>query len=207
MIGRPSRERLDLTLRRLVGDTADGVAPTLDWMAHEDWMVKERTSRRTCRSATRGRAETTRSRLRSSTGTTRTIVPLPKGHVLRSHRRQLKNPRDHVTKAGTIIYRSSAGDCVHCATKQRCCPNAPICKIARSIYEEVARRRRAFDRECARSRRDRKEVEMLFAHLKRFLKPDRLGCAALQKHRTSSCSQNLRRMSKWLMPKTEAAGA
>ena len=37
----------------------------------------------------------------------------PQGHALRSDRRQFKNPRDRITKADTIIYRSSQNDCKH----------------------------------------------------------------------------------------------
>ena len=60
--------------------------------------------------------------------------------------------------------------------KDRCCPNTPTRKVARSIYEtsrDVARSI-ATTPQYAQSRRDRKKVEMLFAHLKRILKLDRL---------------------------------
>ncbi len=61
--------------------------------------------------------------------------------------------------------------------KERCCPNTPIRKIARSIHEsarDVARRIRTTV-QYQRSRYQRKKVEMLFAHLKRILKLDRWG--------------------------------
>jgi hypothetical protein len=54
--------------------------------------------------------------------------------------------------------------------KDRCCPNTPTRKVARSIYEtsrDVARSI-ATTPQYAQSRRDRKKVEMLFAHLKRI---------------------------------------
>jgi hypothetical protein len=87
-----------------------------------------------------------------------------------------KSPRDHVTKADTIVYRSSAKDCAHCPAKQSCCPNTPIRKIARSIYENSRNvaRSLASTPEFVSSIRERKKVEMLFAHVKRILKLDRL---------------------------------
>jgi len=60
--------------------------------------------------------------------------------------------------------------------KPRCCPNTPARKVPRSIYEGA----RDMAREIAETdayvvfRRERKKIEMLFAHLKRILKLDRL---------------------------------
>ena len=54
-------------------------------------------------------------------------------------------------------------------------------KIARSVHEEardVARRINTSD-QYRRSRRERKKVEMLFAHLKRILRLDRLRLRGL----------------------------
>ncbi|RFQ09731.1 IS5/IS1182 family transposase, partial [Pseudomonas sp. ATCC 13867] len=79
--------------------------------------------------------------------------------------------RSRVTKANTIIYRSSQADCTTCPLKAKCCPNTPIRKIVRSIHEaarDVARRI-AKTPEYLVSRCERKKVEMLFAHLKRIM--------------------------------------
>jgi len=60
--------------------------------------------------------------------------------------------------------------------KAKCCPNTAFRKIARSVHEaarDVARRIAATPA-YQRSRHERKKVEMLFAHLKRILKLDRL---------------------------------
>ena len=65
--------------------------------------------------------------------------------------------------------------------KPRCCPNTPTRKIARSVHEEardVARRDQASD-QYEQSRKQRKKVEMLFAHLKRILRLDRLRLRGL----------------------------
>ena len=65
--------------------------------------------------------------------------------------------------------------------------------------------------EFIRSMRERKKVEMLFAHLKRILKLDRLRLRGLtgaqDEFLLAATAQNLRRMSKWLMPRMEAAPA
>ena len=90
--------------------------------------------------------------------------------------------------------------------KTRCCPNTPIRKIARSVHESA----RDVAREIAKSstykqsRKDRKKVEMLFAHLKRILMLDRLRLRGLSgandEFLLAATAQNLRRMAKWLAP-------
>ena len=73
-------------------------------------------------------------------------------------------------------YRASKFDCDACPLKPRCCPNTPARKIPRSIHEgarDMARDIATTD-EYVTSRRQRKKVEMLFAHLKRILRLDRL---------------------------------
>ena len=61
----------------------------------------------------------------------------------------------------------------------------------------------------AQSRRHRKKVEMLFAHLKRILRLDRLRLRGLKGARDefllAATAQNLRRMAAWLMPKSPEA--
>jgi hypothetical protein len=96
----------------------------------------------------------------------------PAGKVLRSERRRFKNSRTHVTKAETIIYRSSQPDCAGCSMKDRCCPNTPFRKITRSVYEAAREeaKRIGTTPPYKQSRRERKKVEMLLAHLKRILK-------------------------------------
>ena len=77
-------------------------------------------------------------------------------------------------------------------------------KIARSIHEaarDVARQV-AKTQEYQQSRRERKKVEMLFAHLKRILKLDRLRLRGLSgasdEFTLAALVQNLRRMTKLL---------
>src|SRR5437762_9797912 len=130
----------------------------------------------------------------------------PQSHVLRSQWRAFKNLRTHVTKADTIIYRSSQSDCANCPLKARCCPNTPTRKIARSVHESARDVARQIAKSSAykQSRKDRKKVEMLFAHLKQILKLDRLRLrgpnGAHDEFLLAATAQNLRRMAKWLCP-------
>ena len=100
----------------------------------------------------------------------------PGGKTLRRYRRQFTVPRTGVMKDNSIRYRASKLDCEGCLLKPRCCPNAPARIIPRSLHEgarDLARDLSATDAYLT-SRRERKKVEMLFAHLKRILKLDRL---------------------------------
>src|SRR5271154_246693 len=107
-----------------------------------------------------------------------------------------------VNDGATLLYRASTYDCGPCELKPRCCPNTPARKIPRSIHEGA----RDLAREIATteayvtSRRERKKVEMLFAHLKRILKLDRLRlrgpCGAKDEFLLAATAQNLRKLAK-----------
>ena len=101
-----------------------------------------------------------------------------------------------------LLYRASKRDCDVCSLKMQCCPKEPARKVPRSIYEEA----RDVARACAKteayvqSRRDRKKIEMLFAHLKRILRLDRLRLrgpsGAAFEFTLAAIAQNLRRLAK-----------
>jgi hypothetical protein len=86
--------------------------------------------------------------------------------------------------------------------KSRCCQNTPIRKIRRSIHEAARDVARAVGKTAhyKQSRNDRKNVEVLFAHLKRILKLDRLRLrgpsGAHDEFLLAAIAQNLRRMAK-----------
>jgi hypothetical protein len=63
-----------------------------------------------------------------------------------------------------------------CILKPKCCPNMLARKIARSVHEAARDKARAIAKTeaYAVSCRERKKVEMLFAHLKRILRLGRL---------------------------------
>jgi len=83
---------------------------------------------------------------------------------------------DTVVNDNQLLYRASKYDCEVCELKPRCCPKEPARKGARSIHEGARDMARdiAKSEAYATSRRQRKKIEMLFAHLKRILKLDRL---------------------------------
>ena len=72
-----------------------------------------------------------------------------------------------VNDGATLLYRASKYDCDVCRLKPRCCPASPARKVPRSIHEGA----RDMARDIAKteaygtSRRERKKIEMLFAHL------------------------------------------
>lgn len=194
-------ERFEIKPDRLVGDTNYGTAAILGWLVDEKkiephtpvWDKSERDDGTLSRSDFQWDEQADEYRC-------------PEGHALRSDWRPFKNPRDRITKADTIIYRSSKSDCAACPNKNRCCPNTPVRKIARSIYEKARDVARAICKTEAfkESSRQRKKVEMLFAHLKRILKMDKLRLrgfsGAQDEFLLAATAQNLRRMAKWLVP-------
>jgi hypothetical protein len=117
-----------------------------------------------------------------------------------------------VDDGATLYYRASVPDCAACKLKQRCCPNAPYRRISRSIYEGARNMARdiAQTDAYATSRRERKKIEMLFAHLKRILRLDRLRLrgpnGARDEFVFAAAAQNLRKLAKLIpMPQLQAA--
>jgi transposase len=189
----------DLTPERLIGDTAYGAAPMLAWLVEEKAIephvpVWDKTVRQ----------DGTLSRSDFVWHEQANEYRCPAGKPLRCDWRPFKNQRTRITKADTIIYRSSQPDCAECSMKDRCCPNTPMRKIARSIHESArdVARHIATTPEYQKSRCERKKVEMLFAHLKRILKLDRLRLRGLSgatdEFTLAAAVQNLRRMAKFI---------
>lgn len=190
-------ERFNLKPERLIADTAYGSAPMLGWMVEEKSIephvpVWDKTERKD--------GTFQRDDFQWDDGANE--YRCPAGKALRSEWRPFKTPRTHVTKADTIIYRSSERDCAACSMKADCCPNMMFRKITRSIHEaarDVARHI-ATTPEYQRSRCERKKVEMLFAHLKSILKLDRLRLRGLSgagdEFTLAAAVQNMRRMAK-----------
>src|ERR1022692_2834890 len=107
-----------------------------------------------------------------------------------------------VNDGETLLYRTKVRDCRGCLLKAQCCPKTSVRKIPRSIYEESRDVARALAKTEAfkQSSRDRKRVEMLFAHLKRILRLGRLRlrgpCGAQFEFTLAAIAQNLRRLAK-----------
>jgi len=197
-------QRFDLKPARLIGDMAYGTADILGWMVNEKSIephvpVWDKTQR----------CDDTLSSSEFQWDERANEYRCPQGQRLRSEWRAFKRPRTHITKANTIIYHASQAACSNCPMKPRCCPNTPRRKIARSIHESAREVARDIAKTNAyqQSRKDRKKVEILFAHLKRILKLGRLRLRGLSGARDefllSAAAQNLRRMAKWLTPMAE----
>ncbi len=196
-----TEERFGLKPERLAGDSAYGSAPMLAWLVKERQIAPHipvyDMSNRT--DGTFRRADFTFDPERDQ-------FICPGGNLLIRHRRNFTTPRSGVTKDGTQLYRASKRDCENCALKPRCCPNTPARKIPRHLHEDARDAARAlYDTPAFEaSRRDRKKVEMLFAHLKRILRLGRLRlrgpCGARDEFLLAATAQNLRKLAK-LKPK------
>ena len=96
----------------------------------------------------------------------------PAGNTLEKSRRNFTKPRaTNVSKDGLIRYRARKQDCNACHLKAQCCPTQPARKVLRSVHEaarDVARDIRKTDAYMT-SFIQRRKVEMLFAHLKRYI--------------------------------------
>jgi transposase len=189
---------LGITPERLIGDTAYGTAPMLGWLVEEKgidphvpvWDKSERTDGSFSCSEFRWDAEAN-------------TYTCPAGKQLRCDRRNFTQPHHNITQADTVIYRSSKFDCESCPLTSKCGPNTPQRRIARRIHEgaRALARRIAQTPEYQRSRHERKKVEMLFAHLKRILRLDRLRLRGLtgasDEFTLAATAQNLRRWAKF----------
>jgi hypothetical protein len=201
-------EQFDLTPSRLAADASYGSADMLGWLVDERGIephvkVLDKSER----------ADGTFSRSDFAFDAERDLYVCPEGKELKRYRRAFSTPRDGVRKNGTIGYRASKFDCDACPLKSKCCPNDVARKIARSIYEAARDKARAIAKTAAYvvSRRERKKVEMLFAHLKRILRLDRLRLrgpsGAKDEFLLAATAQNLRKLAKLvpLPPPTFAA--
>jgi hypothetical protein len=108
--------------------------------------------------------------------TERDLYVCPGGKELRKYRGAFSTPREGVAKDGAIRYRAAQHHCDACMLKPKCCPNMLARKIARSVHEAARDKASAIAKTeaYAVSCRERKKVEMLFAHLKRILRLGRL---------------------------------
>jgi transposase len=185
-----SMERFDLYPARLMGDSAYGSADMLGWLVHEHSIephvtVFDKSARK----------DGTFSRDEFTYDHERDIYLCPGGKTLTT-------TGTLVNDNATMLYRASQHDCLGCALKSRCSPNSPARKVPRSIHEGARdlARQIAKSWEGRTSRRLRKKVEMLFAHLKRILNLGRLRLrgpnGARDEFLLAAIAQNLRKLAK-----------
>jgi len=190
---------------RLIADTAYGSAHMLDWLVKQRGIaphipVIDKSARE----------DGTFERSDFTYDAEDDAYTCPGGKKLRQFRRAYKTPRSGIDKEGIMRYRAKKADCDTCGLKSQCTPKAPQRKVLRSIYEpsrDVARKiTQTID--YAISCKLRKKVEMLFAHLKRILKLDRLRlrgpCGVRDEFHLAATAQNLRKLAK-LIPNAGTA--
>ena len=189
MIGR-TEARFGLKPSWLAADTAYGSASNLDWLVNEKGIAPHVPVIDKSR-----RDDGTFSREAFVYDKDRDVYTCPAGKTL-------KTGGTLVNDGATLLYLASTHDCGPCPLKSRCCPGSPQRRVPRNVNEAARDVARALARteQFAQTRRDRKKVEMLFAHLKRILRLGRLrlrGPRGAQFEFTlAAIAQNLRRLGK-----------
>ena len=191
-------DRFDLKPSRLAADTAYGTAANLAWLVNEKQIAPHIPVFDKSR-----RKDGTLSRGDFIWDGEYDLYVCPEGKPLKTTGR--------VHDGRTKLYRSRKTDCDPCPLKPRCCATVPHRKIPRDINEDARDVARALYDTPAydQSRRERKKVEMLFAHLKRILKMGRLRLrgprGARDEFLLAATVQNLRKLAK-MRPEPPPAG-
>ena len=185
---RRTHERLRLKPGRIAADTAYGTGRLLGWLVGQNiaphipvWDKSKRD-------------DGTLSRADFSFDKEGGVYICPRGKRLET--------TGTVHDGKTLLYRASKLDCDRCPLKPTCCPNTPSRKIPRDLHEAARDHARSLSGTVPyeRSRRERKKVEMLFAHLKRHLGFERLRLRGLSgahdEFLLAATVQNLRRLAK-----------
>jgi hypothetical protein len=190
-------EKFDVTPSRLVGDAGYGSGEMVAWLVDERGI--EPHVKLVDKSE---RTDGTFSRSDFVYDPERDLYECPGGRELRKYRRAFTKPCEGVSKDGRIRYRAIQRDCNTCPLKPRCCPNDVARKIERSIYEAARDEARAIAQTeaYAISCRQRKKVEVLFAHPKRILGLGKLRLrgpsGAKDESLLAATAQNLRKLAK-----------
>jgi transposase len=188
MVDRVER-RFGLRPQRLAGDTAYGVGRLLKWLVGRTitphmpvWDKSARPDGKFSREDFVFDRE-------------RNVYVCPAGKLLTT---------SGIIDQGRILpYRASMFDCSRCELKPRC-TTATARKVSRDIDEDIRDHVRALASTEAfqQSRRERKKVEMRFAHMKRIFRLDRLRLRGLSSVKDevllTATAQNLRRLAKLL---------
>jgi len=195
-----TEECFDIKPERLAADTAYGSAANLNWLVNDKKIAPHI-------------PVIDKSKREDGTFSREDFTFYKEGNVYICPAFKALTTTGKVMNDDQLLYRASKPNCDACSFKMRCCPKEPARKILRSIYEEardVARalaKTKAFEQSC----RERKRVEMLFAHLKRILRLGRLrlrGPRGAQFEFTlAAIAQNLRRLAKLMARPPPAVAA
>ncbi len=191
---------------RLAADTGYGDAANLAWLVHERGIEPHiPVFERNRTDGSFGRADFAYDHQTDS-------YTCPGGKPLRRYWQEGRAAKAKPPVDGIDKYRARKADCDACDLRSRCRPGDAGRKVLRSIHEgarDLARDLSETDAYLT-SRRERKKVEMLFAHLKRILKLDRLRLrgpnGAKDEFLLAATAQNLRKLAK-LIPMPQPAPA
>ena len=183
-----TEERFGLKPERLAADTAYGAAPTLNWLVEEKGIaphipVFDRSKR----------DDGTFSRSDFRYDPTSDVYHCPAGKTLTT-------TGTLVNGGTTLLYLARKHDCDGCKLRVQCCPKVPFRKIPRDRHEAARDVARSYvgTEPFEQSRRERKKIEMRFAHLKRILRLGRLRLrgprGAQDEFVLAAIAQNLRRL-------------
>ena len=162
-----TQTRMALKPKRLVADTAYGTGKFLGWLIGSGitphipvWDMSERD-------------DGTFSRANFTFDKERNVYVCPAGKLLTTTG---SVGADHVLR-----YLALKRDCKPCPLKPQCCPKTPSRKVPRDINEDARDHARALmgTSEFAKSRDERKKVEMRFAHLKTHHRFERMRLRGL----------------------------
>jgi transposase len=201
-----TQERFGLWPERLAGDTGYGSAENLAWLVHEKGIEPH------IPVFDKDRTDGSFARADFAYDHSQDIYTCPGGTQLRRYWQEGSAAKAQPPADGLYRYRARKADCDGCDLRQRCRPGDAGRKLLRSIHEgarDLARDLALTDAYLT-SRRERKKVEMLFAHLKRILKLDRLRLrgpnGAKDEFLLAAAAQNLRKLAKVIpMPQPAVA--
>jgi transposase len=162
-----TQERLGLKAKRLVADAAYGTGRFLGWLIEAgitphipvwDKSIRE---------------DGTFSRANFTFDNKRNVYVCPAGKLLTT--------TGSVGADRVLRYLARKRDCEVCPLKPQCCPKTPSRKVTRDLNEEARDHARALMKtpEFAKSRDERKKVEMRFAHLKTHHRFERMRLRGL----------------------------
>ena len=195
-----TEERLGLKAKRLVADTAYGTGKFLGWLIETGITPHIPVWDKSMRE------DGTFSRADFTFDNERNLYVCPAGELLTTTG---SVGADHVVR-----YLALKRDCQVCPLKPRCCPKTPSRKVTRDLNEEARDHARALmaTPEFAKSRDERKKVEMRFAHLKTHHRFERMRLRGLSGARDefhlAAIAQNLKTLASQLWrppPETQLA--